>query len=112
MILGGYIVDAFAIALWGFLHSDSFGDGMIKVIQLGGDTDTNAACYGQLAGAYYGYKAIPKEWRDGIMSGDELVALADKLFAMKKCPIIRTRFEDNDNFEEPDGEHEIYQPTL
>ena len=74
---------------------------MIKVIQLGGDTDTNAACYGQLAGAYYGYKAIPKEWRDGIMSGDELVALANKLFAMKKCPIIRTRFEDNDNFKEP-----------
>ena len=99
--LGGYIVDAFAIALWGFLHSDSFEDGMIKVIQLGGDTDTNAACYGQLAGAYYGYKAIPKEWRDGIMSGDELVALADKLFAMKKCPIIRTRFEDNDNFKAP-----------
>ena len=100
--LGGYIVDTFAIALWGFLHSDTFEEGMIRVIRLGGDTDTNAACYGQLAGAYYGYKNIPKEWREEVFKGDELVELADKLYAMKKCPILRTRFEDNEHFEVPE----------
>ena len=98
--LGGYIVDAFAIALWGLLNFDSFKDGMMAIIRLGGDTDTNAACYGQLAGAYYGYKAIPEEWRENVCQADELVEIADNLLKMSKCPILRTRFEDNKYFKE------------
>ena len=97
--LGGYIVDAFAIALWSFIHSESFEDGMLKVIRLGGDTDTNAACYGQLAGAYYGYKAIPEKWRSKVCKAKELVKLADDLLAMESCPILKTRFEDDEHFE-------------
>jgi ADP-ribosyl-[dinitrogen reductase] hydrolase len=98
--LGGYIVDAFAVALWGFVNSDSFEEGMLKVIRLGGDTDTNAAIYGQLAGAYYGYEAIPKEWRDGVFLSEELVQIADRLLAMPECPVIMTRFEDDKYFKE------------
>ncbi len=98
--LGGYIVDAYAIALWGFVNSDSFEDGMLKVLRLGGDTDTNGAIYGQLAGAYYGYEAIPEEWRKGVVLADELVEIADKLLAMPECPVIRTRFEDDEHFED------------
>lgn len=98
--LGGYIVDAFAIALWGLFNFDSFKDGMMAVIRLGGDTDTNAACYGQLAGAYYGYKTIPEEWRENVYQADELIEIADNLLKMPKCPILRTRFEDNKYFKE------------
>ena len=99
--LGGYIVDAFTIALWGLLNFDNFKDGMMAVIRLGGDTDTNAACYGQLAGAYYGYNAIPEEWRKEVYLADELVEIADNLLEMPECPIIQTRFEDDNNFKEP-----------
>lgn len=98
--LGGYIVDAFTIALWGLIHFDNFKDGMLAVIRLGGDTDTNAACYGQLAGAYYGYEAIPEEWREGVYMADELVELADKLLEMPECPVLRTRFEDDEHFQD------------
>lgn len=98
--LGGYIVDAFAIALWGMMNYDNFKDGMMAVIRLGGDTDTNGAIYGQLAGAYYGYNAIPKEWREQVFKADELVEIADKLLEMRECPVIRTRFEDDKNFKE------------
>ena len=91
---GGYILDAFAIAIWGVAHSKSFEEGMINVIRLGGDTDTNAAIYGQLAGVYYGYSGIPEEWREGVYSSAELVEIADKLLDMKECPVIRTRFKD------------------
>ena len=98
--LGGYIVDTFTIALWGLLNFDNFKDGMVAVIRLGGDTDTNGACYGQLAGAYYGYEAIPEEWRSGVYLSDELVEIADRLLELDKCPIIRTRFEDDENFAE------------
>ncbi len=98
--LGGYIVDTFAIALWGLIHYDNFKDGMMAVIRLGGDTDTNGACYGQLAGAYYGYQAIPEEWRKNVYLADELVEIADKLLKLPKCPILRTRFKDDKNFKE------------
>ncbi|MBQ3441447.1 ADP-ribosylglycohydrolase family protein [Candidatus Saccharibacteria bacterium] len=98
--LGGYIVDTFAIALFGLMNFDSFKDGMMAVIRLGGDTDTNGAVYGQLAGAYYGYSAIPKEWREEVYLASELVDIADKLANMEKCPIIRTRFEGDEYFEE------------
>lgn len=96
--LGGYILDAFAIALWGLMHSECFEDGMLKIIRLGGDTDTNAAIYGQLAGSFYGYSAIPKEWRDGIIRSKELVSIADKLLDISDCKILRTRFEDDEHF--------------
>ena len=99
--LGGYIVDAFAIALWGLMNFNNFKDGMMAVIRLGGDTDTNGAIYGQLAGAYYGYNAIPEEWRKEVYLSDELVEIADNLLKMPKCPIIRTRFEDDKYFNEP-----------
>ena len=99
---GGYIVDTFAIALWGLQNFKNFKDGMMAVIRLGGDTDTNAACYGQLAGAYYGYEAIPEEWRKGVYLSDELVKIADELLEMDECVIKRTRFED-DEFFKPDN---------
>ncbi len=98
--LGGYIVDAFAIALWGLFNFDNFKDGMMAVIRLGGDTDTNGAIYGQLAGAYYGYKTIPEEWRKNVYRAEEIVKIADDLLKMPECPIIRTRFKDNKYFEE------------
>lgn len=101
--LGGYIVDAFAISLWGLMNFDNFKDGMMAVIRLGGDTDTNAACYGQLAGAYYGYNAIPEEWKNEVHLSKELVEIADKLLEMPKCPILKTRFKDNKYFKEENG---------
>ncbi len=103
--LGGYIVDSYAIAMWGFINSDNFEDGMYKVLCLGGDTDTNAAIYGQLAGAYYGYDAIPKEWIKDVYLSNEIIEIADKLLEMKECPIIRTRFEDDDHFVDIDNKN-------
>lgn len=35
---------------------------MLKAVNLGDDTDTVAAIAGGLAGLYYGYEAIPREW--------------------------------------------------
>lgn len=93
--LGGYIVDALAIALWGFRNFGSFEDGMRAVVKLGGDTDTNGAIYGQLAGAYYGYEAILKTWKKDLLREEEIRELADRLFVMKKCPILETRFEED-----------------
>ena len=49
-------------AYWALCHFDSFREGMLAAVNLGGDSDSIGAVYGQLAGAYYGFSAIPEEW--------------------------------------------------
>ncbi|CAF4193720.1 unnamed protein product [Rotaria sp. Silwood2] len=59
----GYIVDALEAALRAFYYDeDSFEKGVLDAVNLGGDTDTTAAIYGPLAGAYYGFDNLPKKW--------------------------------------------------
>ncbi|CAF0797388.1 unnamed protein product [Adineta steineri] len=71
----GYIVKALEAALWAFWsNNDSFETGVLAAIQLGSDTDTTAAIYGQLAGAFYGYDKIPQKWRRQLYAHDLLVS--------------------------------------
>lgn len=42
--------------------TDSYRECVLKAVNLGDDTDTVAAIAGGLAGALYGYDAIPPEW--------------------------------------------------
>ncbi|CAF4721611.1 unnamed protein product [Rotaria socialis] len=50
-------------ALWAFWSDEnSFEIGALKAVNLGDDTGTTAAIYGQLAGAYYGFKELPRKW--------------------------------------------------
>ncbi|CAF1123446.1 unnamed protein product [Rotaria sordida] len=59
----GYIVKALEAALWAFWSdNNSFEKGVLAAVNLGDDTDTTAAIYGQLAGAYYGYQELPERW--------------------------------------------------
>ncbi|CAF4025532.1 unnamed protein product, partial [Rotaria sordida] len=61
----GYVVNALEAALWAFFYDrNSFEYGALAAVNLGDDTDTTAAIYGQLAGAYYGYDKLPKKWLD------------------------------------------------
>ena len=91
----GYVVYTLQIALWGFMSYDTFEDGMLAVMCLGGDVDTTMAVYGQLAGAYYGLNAIPNEWQCDVYQGNDIIELADKLAAMDDCPVLYTRFEED-----------------
>jgi len=91
----GYVIYTLQIAIWGFMNHDTFEDGMLAVLCLGGDADTTMAVYGQLAGAYYGLAAIPDEWRRDAYLSDEIIELADKLANMAECPVLHTRFEED-----------------
>jgi len=73
----GYIVNALEAALWAFWSDkNSFETGVLAAINLGDDTDTTAAIYGQLAGACYGYKNLPKEWVDQVYAKDFIKCLS------------------------------------
>ena len=62
----GYVVDALEAAVWCLLGTDSYRECELKAVNLGDDTDTVAAIAGGLAGLYYGYEAIPKDWTNAI----------------------------------------------
>lgn len=60
----GFVIESLKAALWAFWSDgDSFEQGVLAAINLGDDTDTTAAIYGQLAGAHYGYNALPDRWK-------------------------------------------------
>ena len=60
----GYTVHTLEAALWSFLTTESYEDAVVRAANLGDDADTVAAVSGALAGAYYGYSAIPERWRE------------------------------------------------
>ncbi|VAW88525.1 ADP-ribosylglycohydrolase family protein [hydrothermal vent metagenome] len=75
----GYVVESLEAALWAFYNSKSFEDGAILAVNLGGDSDTVGAIYGQLAGAYYGETAIPIKWIKKLSYNHVFFLFADEL---------------------------------
>ena len=75
----GYVVDSFASALHCIFTTNSFEDAVVKAVNLGGDADTIGAITGGLAGAIYGYEAIPERWTKCLAPEDcaELDALCE-----------------------------------
>ena len=66
----------------------------------GGDSDTNAAIYGQLGGAYCGVEAIPASWRNALYEGEQIDALARALVELRlEAPL--TRFDEDLQGETP-----------
>lgn len=58
----GYTLKALSSALWSYFNAKSFEDGLLQVVNQGGDADTNAAVSCSLLGAKFGYENIPKKY--------------------------------------------------
>ena len=80
----GYVVDALEASLWSFLNSESFDETILTAVDLGGDTDTIGAIAGGLAGVFYGFNAINKEWINTIIKKDEILDLMEKFYGIIK----------------------------
>jgi ADP-ribosyl-[dinitrogen reductase] hydrolase len=61
-----YLGITLQIAFYHLLYSESFYDGVISSISLGGDTTTNAAITGALLGARFGAQSIPEQWKNTV----------------------------------------------
>lgn len=79
----GYVKDSYYLALDAFNNTNSFTECMEYVIKIGGDTDTNACIAGMLAGAYYGFKNIPKQWIDNLINVDDLILKCEQLYQLR-----------------------------
>lgn len=55
-------MDTLEAAIWCILNTKNYRECVLMSVNLGKDTDTVAAVAGGLAGLYYGYDDIPKEW--------------------------------------------------
>ena len=77
----GWAVSTLQAALWAFETTETFEDGMIAAVNLGGDADSIGAVYGQIAGAYYGFASIPRRWVERIVNGAAVAQLIDAFMA-------------------------------
>jgi ADP-ribosyl-[dinitrogen reductase] hydrolase len=64
----GWVLVALGNAFWQLLHAEDLEAAVSDTAMRGGDTDTNAAIAGALLGAVHGAKAIPRQWREAILS--------------------------------------------
>ena len=76
----GYIVKALEAALWAFWSTTDFRHGALAAVNLGDDTDTTAAIFGQLAGAFYGVEELPEDWKRQVYASELLTSLGQWLY--------------------------------
>jgi hypothetical protein len=75
----GYTFKALGAGLWALLHASSFEQGLLDVINQGGDADSNGSVAGAILGARFGVASLPQEWIDGLTNGVELRMRVDHL---------------------------------
>jgi protein-tyrosine phosphatase len=75
----GYVLDSFWSAWDAFADAAGYEETIRRAIAPGGDTDTTAAIAGSLAGAHWGWEAIPREWLRGMRGREIVTPLVDRL---------------------------------
>ncbi|KOR36986.1 MULTISPECIES: ADP-ribosylglycohydrolase family protein [Planktothricoides] len=75
----GYTLKTLAAGFWALLHAQTFREGILRIINEGGDADTNAAVAGALLGAKFGYSKIESPWIDGLIHKQNLENKVEQL---------------------------------
>jgi|GEM_PF-226239 len=83
----GYVKDTFQTAMWAARNSDSFEECLVLAVNRRGDADTVGAVAGQIAGAMYGYSAIPERWLKVLLWRDQMIDLATCLYGADQKPL-------------------------
>lgn len=60
------------------MNSENYTEAVLKAVNLGEDTDTTGAITGGIAGIYYGFESIPKEWVDVLARKEDIEILCEK----------------------------------
>jgi ADP-ribosyl-[dinitrogen reductase] hydrolase len=74
---GGYVIESLETSVWSFMNGTDYRSTVLKAVNLGEDTDTNAALAGGLAAIHYGMRDIPSEWLETIVGRKELEGKID-----------------------------------
>ena len=77
----GYVIETLHAALWSVTKTNDFQEAVLKAVNLGDDADTVGAVAGQIAGAMYGYSAVPKHLKTGLIHERQLYVTSQFLSA-------------------------------
>lgn len=80
--IGSYCMDALAMALHCVYSTNSFPEAVLKIVNMRGDSDSTGAVCGQIAGALYGVKTVPRLWIQAIQQWDQGGMIALKAFRL------------------------------
>ncbi len=80
----GYVINSLEAALWSFANTNSFEEGALRAVNFGEDSISTGAIYGQLAGSFYGFRAIPPHWIQRLEQHNYLEQVADRLLEKSK----------------------------
>lgn len=91
----GWVQHTLESALWATHTTRSFEEALVQAVNLGNDADTTGCVTGAIAGALYGYEAIPSRWKEvvhgeyplrsgRIWLAQDLVDLADRLSVLEQ----------------------------
>lgn len=72
--------EALALAVYCVLKTHALKDAVIMACNQDGDSDTCGAICGNITGAVYGIKAVPKNWLSNLECKDLLEAMAARLY--------------------------------
>ena len=89
----GYTLKTMGCAIWCLFHVNSFKEGLLKVVNAGGDADTNAAVTCAVLGAKYGKKGIPEYYIQNLKRKDEyeeMVRQLTDILSDREVHIMRT----------------------
>ena len=75
----GYTLKTLSAAIWCLYHVDNFTDGLLAIVNAGGDADTNAAVACSVLGARYGFKSIPCSYTDNLCHKEVLEEVSEDL---------------------------------
>ena len=75
----GFCLYAAGAGLQALVREDPFEEALVRVVGLGGDTDTNAAVAGALLGAAAGASSLPEPWMSRLLDRAGLEGEAEAL---------------------------------
>lgn len=65
-----YTYRTLSAALWAYFHAPDFETGLLKIVNEGGDADTNGAIACAILGAKFGYSSIPSHYIEDLYNRD------------------------------------------
>ncbi len=75
----GHVIDSFWSAWDAFAGATSYRETIARAIAYGNDTDTTACIAGGLAGIYWGFDGIPRDWQGRMRDRVQVAAATDRL---------------------------------
>jgi ADP-ribosylglycohydrolase len=79
----GFVLLCFERAIRAVWDARDYASAVLKVVNMGGDADTNAAVAGALLGARFGFSSIPTPWVNGLRTRSVLDDAVARLEAVR-----------------------------